>query len=88
MDIQADDTRQIIQELALLANEIGHGQSAETQVALELRLDQLALAYHFSNKKTEPASGDVCEPPQEEYEQLRAILAKRFPLLGYIAPAA
>ena len=82
MDIQTDYTRQIVQELAFLADEISGGQPAETQAGLEILLDRLALAYHLSSREAEPATASVREPTQEEYEQLRAILAKRFPLLG------
>jgi len=81
MNTLPQDIQQTINQLAHL----GEGESRHADdalMALELTLDQLALAYHFAGKMDEPGADDALEPPSEDYNHLRSNLAKRFPMLG------
>lgn len=64
--------------LDLLENNQGDVQ-ANTH-ALELALDQLALAYHFSSAEFEDTEFD---PPTQDYQRWRKLAAERFPQFGF-----
>jgi len=48
--------------------------------ALELALDQLALAYHFSSAEFEDTE---LNPPTQDYERWRKLAVERFPQFGF-----
>ena len=61
--------------------EKGKGSVEANEQSLVLALDQLALAYHFSEQEFDER--EYPEPPNKDYQQIRAIVTQRFPNYGY-----
>ncbi len=76
---QQDIHTAIYDFLDLLEN--GRGSEQKNIHALELALDRLALAYHFSEDEFDET--DYPGPPKQDYVQLRDLVTAHFSTFGF-----
>ena len=75
-----DEIKQTIDEFLLLV-EKGCGSVEENETKLKLLLDKLALAQHFVTYKFDEK--DYADAPDRACDELRKLVAPRFPNYGY-----
>ncbi len=75
-----DEIKQTVEDFLFLI-EKGCGSVEENEAKLKLLLDKLALAQHFATYKFDER--DYADAPDKAYDELRKLVASRFPNYGY-----